>query len=154
LQQPVRPFRLFGGAPDHAPHQKELRIMAAMPFGVDRFHVDIPLSASRDARSRSTFAVSQSEPKCAASVCNFWASSVAHFIARRRSLGGSRSCAFRQWRHRFCKSYQRCSHAIMCRYAPRIGKKIMLKRVLVGLVLICGAPAVALAEEPKMGGVI
>ena len=30
----------------------------------------------------------------------------------------------------------------------------MLKRVLVGLVLICGAPAVALAEEPKMGGVI
>ncbi|MDT7812243.1 MAG: peptide/nickel transport system substrate-binding protein, partial [Acidobacteriaceae bacterium] len=30
----------------------------------------------------------------------------------------------------------------------------MLKRVLVGLVLLCGASAAAIAEEPKMGGVI
>ncbi len=30
----------------------------------------------------------------------------------------------------------------------------MLKRVLVGLVLVCGAPAAALAQEPKTGGVI
>src|SRR3979409_801963 len=30
----------------------------------------------------------------------------------------------------------------------------MLKRVLVGLVLIGGAPAAALAEEPKTGGVV
>ena len=30
----------------------------------------------------------------------------------------------------------------------------MLKRVLVGLVLACGANAAALAQEPKMGGVI
>lgn len=30
----------------------------------------------------------------------------------------------------------------------------MLKSVLVGLVLACGANAAAFAEEPKMGGVI
>ena len=30
----------------------------------------------------------------------------------------------------------------------------MLKRVLVGLVLICGATVAALAQEPKTGGVI
>ena len=39
LQQAVRALRLFGGAPDHAAHQEELRIMAAMPFSVDRFQV-------------------------------------------------------------------------------------------------------------------
>ena len=41
FEQPVGPFRLFGGAPDDAAHQKELRIMAAMPFGVDRFQLNI-----------------------------------------------------------------------------------------------------------------
>src|SRR3979411_3199467 len=30
----------------------------------------------------------------------------------------------------------------------------MLKRVLVGLILVCGAPAAALAQAPKTGGVI
>ncbi len=33
-------------------------------------------------------------------------------------------------------------------------RDVMLKRVLVGLVLACGASAAAIAEEPKMGGVI
>jgi hypothetical protein len=37
-EQPVGPLGLFGGAPDDAAHQKELRIVASMPFGVDRFH--------------------------------------------------------------------------------------------------------------------
>ena len=39
LEQTVRALGLFGGAPDHAAHQEELRVMAAMPFGVDRFQV-------------------------------------------------------------------------------------------------------------------
>jgi hypothetical protein len=40
LQQPISPLGLLGGAPNDAAHQKELRIMASMPFGVDRFHFD------------------------------------------------------------------------------------------------------------------
>jgi hypothetical protein len=42
-QQPVGAFGLFGGALDHAAHQEELRIVAAMQFGVDGLHAGTPL---------------------------------------------------------------------------------------------------------------
>ena len=41
-QQPVRAFRLLGGALDDAANQEELRIVAPMQFGVDRFHSNAP----------------------------------------------------------------------------------------------------------------
>ena len=41
LEQPVGPLGLLGGAPDDAAHQEKLRIVAAMPFAVDRFQLNI-----------------------------------------------------------------------------------------------------------------
>ena len=43
-QQPVGPLGLLGGALDHAAHQKELRIVAAMQFAIDGFQSNAPLS--------------------------------------------------------------------------------------------------------------
>jgi hypothetical protein len=42
-QQAIRAFGLLGGALDDAAHQKELRIVAAMQFGVDSLHAVTPL---------------------------------------------------------------------------------------------------------------
>ena len=46
-QQAVGAFRLLGGALDDAAHQKELRIVAAMLFGVDGLHAGTPLVGIR-----------------------------------------------------------------------------------------------------------
>jgi hypothetical protein len=53
LEQPVGALGLLGGAPDDAAHQKELRIVAAMPFGVDRFQLNILRGSAREHRIRS-----------------------------------------------------------------------------------------------------
>jgi hypothetical protein len=42
-QQPVGAFRLFGGALDHAAHQKELRIVTPVQFGMDGLHANAPV---------------------------------------------------------------------------------------------------------------
>ena len=44
FEQPVGALGLFGGALDHAAHQEELRIVAAVLFGIDGLHVDTPVS--------------------------------------------------------------------------------------------------------------
>jgi hypothetical protein len=46
-QQPIGAFRLLGGALDDAAHQKELRVVASMQFGVDGLHTDTPLVENR-----------------------------------------------------------------------------------------------------------
>jgi hypothetical protein len=49
-EQAVGPLGLFGGTPDDAAHQKELRIVAAMPLGIERFQLSIPLENFRRPR--------------------------------------------------------------------------------------------------------
>ena len=46
-QQPVGALGLLGGALDHAADEEELRIVAAMQFGVDGFHSNAPVPESR-----------------------------------------------------------------------------------------------------------
>ena len=46
-QQPVGALGLLGGALDDAAHQEELRIVAAMQFGVDGLHTVAPLVGMR-----------------------------------------------------------------------------------------------------------
>ena len=46
-QQPIGALRLLGGALDDAAHQEELRIVAAMQFGVDGLHAGTPLVGNR-----------------------------------------------------------------------------------------------------------
>jgi hypothetical protein len=55
-KQTVGALGLFGGAPDDAAHQKELRIVASMPFAVDRFHANTPEKPRWESRTRSTSA--------------------------------------------------------------------------------------------------
>jgi len=57
LEQAVGALRLFGGAPDDAADQKELRVVAAMAFGMDRFHAEAPWVAV--GISRTSFATSR-----------------------------------------------------------------------------------------------
>jgi hypothetical protein len=54
FQQLVCPLGLFGGAPDHTAHQKELRIVASMSFGVDRFQLMTLRGIVPESRNRST----------------------------------------------------------------------------------------------------
>src|SRR5207249_10643816 len=46
-QQTIGALRLFGSALDHAPNQEELRIVAAMQFGIDGLHTVTPLVGMR-----------------------------------------------------------------------------------------------------------
>ena len=46
-QQTIGALRLLGGALDDAAHQEELRIVAAMQFGVDGLHAGTPLVGNR-----------------------------------------------------------------------------------------------------------
>ena len=46
-QQTIGALRLLGGALDDAAHQKELRIVAAVQFGVDGLHAGTPLVGDR-----------------------------------------------------------------------------------------------------------
>ena len=46
-EQPVGAFGLFGGALDDAAHQEELRIVAAVQFGIDGLHAGTPLVGNR-----------------------------------------------------------------------------------------------------------
>ena len=57
-EQPIGALRLLGGAPDDAPHQKELRIVASMEFGIYGLHGDTYFTnragLSRSARRRES----------------------------------------------------------------------------------------------------
>ena len=46
-QQPIGAFGLLGGALDDAAHQEELRIVAAVQFGIDGLHAGTPLVGNR-----------------------------------------------------------------------------------------------------------
>jgi hypothetical protein len=46
-QQPVGALRLLGGTLDHAAHQEELRIVAAMQFGIYGLHTVTPLVGNK-----------------------------------------------------------------------------------------------------------
>jgi hypothetical protein len=59
-KQPVGPLRLFGGAFDDTAHQEELRIVAAMPFGVDRFQLHFLRGMVQDIGNGSTSSSPQS----------------------------------------------------------------------------------------------
>jgi hypothetical protein len=66
-KQPVGPLRLFGGAFDDTAHQEELRIVAAMPFGVDRFQLYFLRGMVEDIGNRSTSLSPQS--RCRTAPC-------------------------------------------------------------------------------------
>ena len=75
-EQTIGALRLLGGALDDAPHQKELRVVAAMEFGVYGLHADSystdRAGLSRSARRRKIYAPAVG--RLAAAMATIWAS--------------------------------------------------------------------------------
>jgi hypothetical protein len=75
-EQSIRALRLLGSAPDDAPHQEKLRIVAAMEFGVYGLHADSystdRAGLSRSARRRKIYAPAVG--RLAAAMATIWAS--------------------------------------------------------------------------------
>jgi len=120
---------------------------------VDRFHVNIPLGASRDPgvdqHSRRCNPSRARGPECAFS--GLQVSPISSSGIDRSAPAAFVPCGSAASFLQVISELKPRNNVPLC---ARIGKKNHVKRVLVGLVLVCGAPAAALAQEPKTGGVI